>query len=121
MMRVVILLAVACIAVTTSAQDALWSGNSLLLHVSNPASPEARFWFGYISAVADQLENEGIELEGAIFRTCRDQQVTHGQIWVAVEQQIRKRPETWHNHSRSLIIGALLASFPCADTEGSSG
>jgi hypothetical protein len=111
-MIVALLLAVQAPAIRTNMFE---SGNQLYEHCAGPqknSALEQGICGGYITGVSDAQETIGGTIPAAHI-VCVPQEVTVAQEMAIVTRYLEDHPEKRHYSAASLVLSALLVSFPC--------
>jgi hypothetical protein len=67
---------------------------------------DATYLIGYVAAITDMLVFEK--------KICLPAGITSGQITGVVGKQNRSMPSAWQFDGSTIVLGALLITFPCA-------
>jgi hypothetical protein len=87
-----------------------WDGNKLLMRMNGDSYDQAHA-LGYVMGVFD---TDGRR------KVCAPQNITSGQLYDIVKQQLETRPEFRHFHADVIVLGSLALVWPCERKKGSS-
>lgn len=96
-----LILILAFFSVSVFAQEKV-DGNQLLSDLKEEANFRNGFSFGYVSGIADSLDN-----------FCPPKGVTNGQLYDIVKNFIEQNPAIRHYHRVYIAQHALKTTYPC--------